>query len=175
MEVLPSQPFLLIRQRFELTTQVEVVELALARFRTPHGQVIAGTLGASVLRAVEVIPCRVRHLFHLADGSAGSSGSQSASSVHPLNVGNRAQNARATGRDLLEQQPGNGALIRDAACSRYTPANHFAATLALPGGTHVVITDFPEIIHLSEQRRYWRNKLPTGAVPSVYLHAYFHS
>src|SRR4030095_12385661 len=79
------------------------------------------------------------------------------------------ENAGAFGRDGLEQQPGNRGRIGGAAFQ--TAGDHFAATVALPSGAGIMNADFPMILGVGEQSRRWRYNLPTGAVPSVDLHA----
>src|SRR5258705_2752876 len=86
-----------------------------------------------------------------------------------MDIGHAIENARAFGRALLEQQPGNRGRIGGAAFQ--TAGDHFTTTMALPSRTGVVNADFSVILGVGEQSRRWRHEIPTGAVPSVNLHA----
>src|SRR5260370_30325299 len=123
----------------------------------------------SVGGAVEDVLGGVGHIRQIANVYAGSSRSLATDRVHPLHESYIGEDARANAGERAELEPGNGARIRGA--SRQTHPDHFAATVAHPGGAAKVRANLPLIAGVGEEPRQRRDELPRSAVPCVDLHA----
>src|SRR5438105_4699407 len=121
------------------------------------------------MRAIEEILRSIGYFHHLVE-SARSARREAAGGIESLDISDTVKHARAITRDGLEEQPGNGARIRNA--GRDLLSDDRAAAVAFPSWAGVMGRDFTMLACIGVEGCARSNESPSAPVPFVNLHSF---